>query len=44
MCRYCVSGRETLCETQTDSGYSVNGAWAEIPAGRVPARLVGEFW
>lgn len=28
-CRYCVSGRETLCESQTNSGYSVNGAWAE---------------
>ncbi|GAA4552791.1 zinc-dependent alcohol dehydrogenase [Pseudonocardia xishanensis] len=28
-CRYCVSGRETLCETQTNSGYSVDGAWAE---------------
>lgn len=28
-CRYCVSGRETLCESQTNSGYSVDGAWAE---------------
>lgn len=28
-CRYCVSGRETLCESQTSSGYSVDGAWAE---------------
>ena len=28
-CRYCVSGRETLCQSQTNSGYSVNGAWAE---------------
>ena len=28
-CRYCVSGRETLCETQQNSGYSVDGAYAE---------------
>ena len=28
-CRYCVSGRETLCESQTNSGYSVNGAYAQ---------------
>jgi len=28
-CRYCVSGRETLCESQTNTGYSVNGAYAE---------------
>lgn len=28
-CRYCVSGRETLCESQINSGYSVDGAWAE---------------
>jgi propanol-preferring alcohol dehydrogenase len=28
-CRYCVSGRETLCESQTNSGYSVDGAYAE---------------
>lgn len=28
-CRYCVSGWETLCESQQNSGYSVNGAWAE---------------
>jgi len=28
-CRYCVSGRETLCESQLNSGYSVNGAYAE---------------
>jgi propanol-preferring alcohol dehydrogenase len=28
-CRYCGSGWETLCENQTNSGYSVNGAYAE---------------
>jgi propanol-preferring alcohol dehydrogenase len=28
-CRYCISGWETLCEQQQNSGYSVNGAWAE---------------
>jgi alcohol dehydrogenase, propanol-preferring len=28
-CGYCVSGWETLCEAQQNSGYSVNGAWAE---------------
>ena len=28
-CRYCISGRETLCEQQRNSGYSVNGAFAE---------------
>jgi alcohol dehydrogenase, propanol-preferring len=28
-CSYCVSGRETLCESQQNSGYSVDGAYAE---------------
>jgi len=28
-CRYCLSGWETLCEQQLNSGYSVNGAYAE---------------
>jgi propanol-preferring alcohol dehydrogenase len=28
-CRYCVSGRETLCEKQQNSGYSVNGTFAD---------------
>jgi propanol-preferring alcohol dehydrogenase len=28
-CRYCVDGRETLCEHQENSGYSVDGAFAE---------------
>jgi propanol-preferring alcohol dehydrogenase len=28
-CEYCVSGRETLCESQQNSGYAVNGGHAE---------------
>jgi propanol-preferring alcohol dehydrogenase len=28
-CRYCVSGWETLCEAQQNTGYTVDGAWAE---------------
>jgi len=28
-CGYCISGRETLCESQLNSGYSVDGAYAE---------------
>jgi propanol-preferring alcohol dehydrogenase len=28
-CEYCISGRETLCESQANSGYSVNGAYAQ---------------
>lgn len=28
-CRYCIDGRETLCENQRNSGYSVDGAFAE---------------
>lgn len=29
LCRYCINGQETLCEQQHNSGYSVNGAFAE---------------
>lgn len=29
-CRYCVDGRETLCLSQENSGYSVDGAFAEF--------------
>lgn len=29
-CRYCISGWETLCESQLNSGYSVDGAYAEF--------------
>jgi propanol-preferring alcohol dehydrogenase len=28
-CRYCVDGRETLCEKQHNTGYSVDGGFAE---------------
>jgi len=28
-CRYCISGWETLCEHQRNSGYSINGSFAE---------------
>lgn len=28
-CEFCLSGRETLCEQQQNSGYSVDGAYAE---------------
>jgi propanol-preferring alcohol dehydrogenase len=28
-CRHCINGWETLCEAQQNSGYSVNGAFAE---------------
>jgi alcohol dehydrogenase, propanol-preferring len=28
-CRYCITGWETLCEQQLNSGYSVNGSYAE---------------
>jgi len=31
-CRYCVSGWETLCAKQRNSGYSVDGAYAEYAA------------
>ena len=29
MCEYCVSGWETLCESQQNMGYSINGAFGE---------------
>jgi propanol-preferring alcohol dehydrogenase len=44
-CEYCASGRETLCPNQSNSGYSVDGAYAEYAVadaafvGRVPASL-----
>jgi propanol-preferring alcohol dehydrogenase len=28
-CEFCVSGQETLCESQQNSGYSIDGAYAE---------------
>lgn len=42
-CEYCQTGWETLCERQNNSGYSVNGTYAEYAianaayAGRLPA-------
>lgn len=46
-CRYCLDGRETLCQVQLNSGYSIDGAFAEyavvasefavaVPAGISP--------
>lgn len=32
-CRYCNSGRETLCESQLNMGYGVNGSFAEYALG-----------
>jgi alcohol dehydrogenase, propanol-preferring len=31
-CRYCIAGWETLCPKQQNSGYSVDGAYAEYAA------------
>ena len=49
-CEFCLSGWETLCERQQDSGYSINGSFeeyavasaayvAKIPAGLTPAAV-----
>ncbi len=44
-CEYCVTGWETLCESQHCSGYSVNGTFAEYAIGsaaylaRLPERV-----
>jgi propanol-preferring alcohol dehydrogenase len=44
-CSYCWSGWETLCESQQNTGYSVNGAFAEYVVadpnyvGRLPASV-----
>jgi propanol-preferring alcohol dehydrogenase len=43
-CEHCITGWETLCEAQHDSGYSVNGSFAEYAigaaayVGRLPPR------
>lgn len=34
LCDYCLSGWETLFESQLNTGYSVNGCYAEICIGR----------
>jgi len=33
VCRYCNSGRETLCPNQLNMGYALNGAFAEYALG-----------
>jgi alcohol dehydrogenase, propanol-preferring len=40
-CEYCITGWETLCGQQHNSGYSVNGGFAEYVVGSAPyvARL-----
>lgn len=32
-CRYCNSGRETLCPDQLNTGYSINGGFADYAVG-----------
>jgi len=41
VCEYCVGGWETLCERQHNTGYNVNGGFAEyvIASARYVARL-----
>src|SRR4051794_7406120 len=36
-CRYCVSGWETLCESQVNTGYSVDGCYAEYAVANAGA-------
>lgn len=44
MCEFCITGWETLCTSQQNSGYSVNGTFAEYAigaaayVGRLPER------
>lgn len=44
-CQYCITGWETLCESQSNSGYSVDGCFAEYViaeaafVGRIPDGL-----
>jgi len=44
-CEFCLAGWETLCKAQQNSGYSVNGSFAEYAlgaadyVGRIPSRL-----
>jgi alcohol dehydrogenase, propanol-preferring len=33
VCRYCNSGRETLCEHQLNTGYGIDGSFAEYALG-----------
>ena len=32
-CEHCITGRETLCEAQQNTGYSIDGAYAEYAVG-----------
>ena len=41
ICEYCVTGWETLCEKQHNSGYNVNGSFAEYALGS--ERYVGRL-
>lgn len=43
VCEFCVSGWETLCESQHNTGYSVNGTFADYVLGdaKYVARLPG---
>lgn len=40
-CEYCITGWETLCEAQENTGYSVNGGFAEYVLA--PAAYVGHI-
>lgn len=40
-CTYCVTGWETLCESQRNTGYSVNGGFAEYVVA--PSAYVGHL-
>ena len=37
-CEHCITGWETLCESQHNSGYSVNGTFAEYAIGAAAVR------
>ncbi|OSZ77138.1 alcohol dehydrogenase AdhP [Chitinophagaceae bacterium IBVUCB2] len=41
ICEYCITGWETLCETQQNGGYSVNGGYAEYVIA--DARYIAHF-
>ena len=40
-CEYCITGWETLCESQQNGGYSVDGSYAEYVVA--DARYVAHF-
>lgn len=47
-CEFCLSGPETLCHAQKNSGYSVNGSFAQQVlaeadyVGQIPTTLSGK--